>query len=86
MSKYNITKGTLNSAIMEPEAVARRISQMLDPRISPTAIPSSFLFKAVKSAVNSGMLVPNPTIKMPIIIINRRTSENSMNRKWKMCK
>ena len=56
---------TVKSTIRAPAPVAKRISHIFDPNISPTAIPWDSRRKAVKSATNSGKLVPNPTIKRP---------------------
>ena len=69
ISNNNMMGGTLNSDIIAPELVAKRISQIFDPNISPTAIPSERRRKAVKSAVNSGILVPILTISIPITFL-----------------
>ena len=66
ISKMRIIKGTLKSTIIAPAPVARSMSHILDPKISPTAIPNDPLLIAVKSATSSGRLVPNPTNKIPI--------------------
>ena len=57
--------GTLKSIIIVPAPVAKRISQIFEPIISPTAIPSDLRRNAVKSAESSGKLVPTPTIRIP---------------------
>jgi len=59
--------GTLKLTIIAPDPEANKISHILEPNISPTAIPNDPLLIAVKSATSSGKLVPVmwPLLRLP---------------------
>jgi len=65
-SNHNSMGLTVNPEIIAPAPKDRRMSQMLLPIMSPTAMPVAPLLRAIMAIVSSGMPVPRPTISRPV--------------------
>ena len=66
VSNNNSIGSTVNPEIMAPAPKERRMSQMLLPIMSPTAMPVAPLRKAIMAITSSGKPVPKPTISRPV--------------------